>query len=145
MYEDLSTKPGCPVCRSQGFLSVFPLRGNRTNLSRISKPPCFEIRERFGSCFLVSLQLVPFPFYLFKLHSTTTSIPHFHAEDGEPCFRASCYSSAGCFSWVSWHKSFGAVIKVLYLSKKSIRAIVAVVRRQYECNQCQFSNQPSEL
>lgn len=26
------------------------------------------------------------------------------------------------------------------LSKKSIRAIVAVVRRQYECNQCQFSN-----
>lgn len=104
----------------------------------------FEIRERFSSCFLVSLQLVPFPFYLFKLHSTTTSIPHFHAEDGEPCFRATCYSSAGCFLG---YLDISLLVRSLrfctlphILSKKSIRAIVAVVRRQYECNQCQFSN-----
>lgn len=100
----------------------------------------FEIRERFGSCFLVSLQLVPFPFYLFKLHSTTTSIPHFHAEDGEPCFRATCYSSAGCFSWVSWHKSFGAVIKVLYLASHTFQKVNKSHCSCCEAAVCQFSN-----
>lgn len=100
----------------------------------------FEIRERFSSCFLVSLQLVPFPFYLFKLHSTTTSIPHFHAEDGEPCFRATCYSSAGCFSWVSWHKSFGAVIKVLYLASHTFQKVNKSHCSCCEAAVCQFSN-----
>lgn len=166
MYEDLSTKPGCPVCRNQGFFSISPcvvtehmkaeeskesrkqgfsysLHQCKGSISSLNLPTGFaasfkdftasnmflsldggfEIRERFGSCFLVSLQLVPFPFYLFKLHSTTTSILHFHAEDGEPCFRASCYSSAGCFSWVSWHKSFGAVIKVLYLASHTFQKV----------------------
>lgn len=57
---------------------------------------------------------------------------------------STCYSSAGCFLG---YLDISLLVRSLrfctlphILSKKSIRAIVAVVRRQYECNQCQFSN-----
>lgn len=134
-------KSGCSMCRSWtlSVLSHSVIAANMSpgttvrlcleSVSRLFKFPqrsrdgSFESRWRFGSCFLVCFWLVPFPFYLFKLHSTTTSILHFHGEDGEPCFRGSCYSSAGCFSLVSWHKSFGAVIKVLYLASHTFQKV----------------------